>query len=474
MQEGRAEARPYINRRRALTGHGARMIDSKNAMNDSPISERPNMERMKRNLSRRNALKLLGATGGGLALASWTNGGRVLAQVPNGAKQLESFTGPGANPHWNSVGPYVTGPQKAPLILLTDRPVQLETRRNYFRTVFTPNEAFYVRWHLGEIPNGVDLAEWKLRVEGNVNKPLAFSLSELMQKFKPASVAAVNQCSGNSRSRLQPRVPGGQWGNGAMGNAMWTGVRLRELLDAARVKSESVQVQFEGLDTGAGPKGMGSNRFLKSLDLTNAALDETIVAYLMNGEPLPMLNGFPVRLVVPGYFATYWTKSLAWIRVLEAPDDNFWMKTAYRIPDTPRGTTTPEDIKAGKVKTIPIERMPVRSFLVSPDGSSKIPVGLGVTLRGMAFSGYGKVVKVEVSDDGGSSWRAAELGEDHGAYSFRSWEAPWTPKTPGKYSITVRATDEKGNVQPDEAVWNAGGYLWNKIEKQELVAGKAN
>src|SRR6266478_4523572 len=134
MQEGRAEARPYINRRRALTGHGARMIDSKNAMNDSPISERPNMERMKRNLSRRNALKLLGATGGGLALASWTNGGRVLAQVPNGAKQLESFTGPGANPHWNSVGPYVTGPQKAPLILLTDRPVQLETRRNYFRS----------------------------------------------------------------------------------------------------------------------------------------------------------------------------------------------------------------------------------------------------------------------------------------------------------------------------------------------------
>ncbi len=116
---------------------------------------------------------------------------------------------------------------KAPLILLTDRTVQLETPRHYFRTVFTPNEAFYVRWHLGEIPNGVDLAEWKLRVEGNVNKAAAFSLSDLMQKFKPVSVAAVNQCSGNSRSRLQPRVPGGQWGNGAMGNAMWTGVRLR-------------------------------------------------------------------------------------------------------------------------------------------------------------------------------------------------------------------------------------------------------
>jgi DMSO/TMAO reductase YedYZ molybdopterin-dependent catalytic subunit len=432
------------------------------------------MERMRNKLSRRSALKLLGAAGGGLALASWTPGGRVLAGVQDGARPLETFTGPGANPHWNSVGLYVTEPQKAPLILLTDRPVQLETPRHYFQTVFTPNEAFYVRWHLGEIPNGVDLAEWKLRVEGNVNKPLAFSLSELMQKFKPASVAAVNQCSGNSRSRLQPRVAGGQWGNGAMGNALWTGVRLRELLDAAGVKAGSAQVQFEGLDTGAGPKGMGSNRFLKSLDLTNAVLDETIVAYLMNGEPLPMLNGFPVRLVVPGYFATYWTKSLSWLRVLETPDDNFWMKTAYRIPDTPRGTTTPEDMKTEKVKTIPIERMPVRSFLISPDGSSKIPAGLGVTLRGIAFSGYGKVVKVEVSDDGRSNWRSAELGEDHGAYSFRGWQTAWTPKAPGRYSIAVKATDEKGNVQTDEPVWNAGGYLWNKIEKQELVAGKSN
>jgi hypothetical protein len=258
-----------------------------------------------------------------------------------------------------------------------------------------------------------------------------------------------------------------------MGNAMWTGVRLRELLDAAGVKGGSAQVQFEGLDVGAGPKGMGSNRFLKSLDLTNAALDDAIVAYLMNGEPLPVLNGFPVRLVVPGYFSTYWTKSLSWIRVLETPDDNFWMKTAYRIPDTPRGNTTPEDMKAGKVKTIPIGRMPVRSFLISPDGSSKIPAGLGVTLRGIAFSGYGKVAKVEVSDDG-SSWKAAELGEDHGAYSFRGWQAAWTPETPGRYFIAVRATDEKGNVQPDEPVWNPGGYLWNKIEKQELVAGRAN
>jgi DMSO/TMAO reductase YedYZ molybdopterin-dependent catalytic subunit len=432
------------------------------------------MEQWRRNVSRRGALKLLGAASCGLAIGDWLGMNPVLGQEVTASKAIEPFTGPGANPHWNSVGPYVSEPLKAPLILLTDRPVQLETPRQYFRTAFTPNDAFYVRWHLPEIPNRVDLAEWKLKIEGNVSKPIALSLKELMEKFKPVSLAAVNQCSGNSRSRFQPRVPGGQWGNGAMGNAMWTGARLSDLLDAAGVKEGSVQVQFQGLETGPGPKGSGSNVFLKSLELNDSALDYAMVAYLMNGEPLPLLNGFPVRLVVPGYFATYWMKCLTWIRVLSAPDENFWMKTGYRVPDTPRGNTTPEEMKAGGVKTVPITRMPVRSFLVSPDGSSKVPTGMNVMLRGIAFSGYGKIVKVEISEDGARTWREAHLGEDHGAYSFRTWEAPWTPKSPGSFTVAVRATDEKGNVQPDEPVWNPGGYLWNRIEKQEIVVGKAS
>jgi len=431
------------------------------------------MAQWRGNLSRRDALKLLGGAGG-LAIGEWSPAGAIFAQQPQVSKESEAFTGPGPNPHWNSVGPYVSEPQKAPLILLTDRPVQLETPRSYFQSTFTPNDAFYVRWHLSEIPNRVDLAEWKLKIEGNVNKPQTLSLSDLVEKFKPVSLTAVNQCSGNSRSRFQPRVAGGQWGNGAMGNAMWTGVGLRELLDAAGIKQGSVQVQFQGLDTGPGPTGSGSNVFLKSLELSDAALDEAVVAYLMNGEPLPMLNGFPVRLVVPGYFATYWMKCLTWIRILSTPDENFWMKTGYRVPDTPRGNTTPEEMKAGGVKTVPISRMPVRSFLISPDGSYKIPAGMPVTLRGIAFSGYGKIVKVEISEDGAKTWRAAQLGEEHGAYSFRTWEAQWTPKAPGSYTVAVRATDEKGKVQPDEPVWNPGGYLWNRIEKQEIVVGKAS
>src|ERR1700730_783730 len=426
-----------------------------------------------RQFPRRQLLEVLAAVGSAVALDRLFVAPGAAGQEPSGQQEAPEFTGPGANPYWNSPGQLVTYPQKEPLILLTDRPVQLETPRHCFLTPLTPNGAFYVRLHFPALPNSVDLKEWRLQVEGGAST-LTLSLPDLLTRFKPISIVAVNQCSGNSRSRLQPRVAGGQWGNGAMGNALWTGVKLREILEAARVHNNSVQVQFEGLDKGFGPAGYGSNRFMKSLDLNNPVVDECLVAFAMNNEPLPLLNGFPVRLVVPGYFATYWVKSLSWIRILDKPDDNFWMKTAYRIPDTPRGITTPDEVKAGNVRTIPISRMPVRSFLISPDGSIKIPVGFPLQLQGISFSGYGAVRRVEVSDDNGKNWRDARLGEDIGPYSFRTWSLAWTPKQPEKYQLAVRATDAKGNTQPDEGVWNPGGYLWNKIERQEVVVGNAS
>ena len=422
-------------------------------------------------VSRRSLFRMMAQGAATLALGGLAAAEAGAQQEP--LKSLPDFTGPGANPYWNSVGPIATYPQKLPLVLLTDRPVQLETPRNFFLTPFTPNAAFYVRWHLDEIPTAVDLKEWRLRVEGNVETPLTLSLSELIARFPAVSVAAVNQCSGNSRSRLQPRVPGGQWGNGAMGNAQWTGVKLNDVLSAAGVKKTAVQVQFEGLDRGKGPEGFGSHEFLKSLDIANPALKECVLAYAMNNEPLPMLNGFPLRLVVPSYFATYWVKALSSIRLLDKPDENFWMKSGYRIPDTPRGSTTPEDMKAGKVKTVPIGKMPVRSFIITPDGTNKVPAGMPVLARGIAFSGYGRVVKVEVSADDGKSWSEARLCEDFGPHSFRTWEFHWAPKHSGRYQLAVRATDQAGNTQPDEGVWNPGGYLWNKIERQEILVGAA-
>ena len=415
-------------------------------------------------------MQMLALGGGSVALGNFGGGRDVFGQEPRPVERVPEFTGPGPNPYWNSIGAIVTEPQKAPLILLTDRPVQLETPRHYFETALTPNDAFFVRWHLETIPNTVDLREWRLRVEGNVASPQALSLAELM-RMPSVTVAAVNQCSGNSRSRFQPRVVGGQWGNGAMGNALWTGVKLRTILDAVGVKSGSVQVQFEGLDRGKGPEGYGSNRFMKSLGLELPVIEECVVAYAMNNEPLPMLNGFPARLVVPGYFATYWVKCLNSIRVLDKPDENYWMKSAYRVPDTVGGTTTPEAVAAGKVATIPIATMPVRSFLSSPDGSTKIPAGLPVRLRGIGFGGEGGVRRVEVSVDGGMRWEQAHLGEDLGPYSFRTWWMDWTPERAGRHVVAVRATDGKGTTQGDAGVWNPGGYLWNRIERQEFTVG---
>ena len=419
-------------------------------------------------ISRRALLKTLSAGAGAVAAGPLAD--LAGAQQAHPMDRLAPFTGPGANPYWSSVGPVVTYPQKFPLVLLTDRPVQLETPRYFFQTPFTPNGAFYVRWHLADIPNSVDLGEWRLEISGNVEKPAKFAFDALLA-MPATTVAAVNQCSGNSRSRFQPRVAGGQWGNGAMGNALWKGVRLADLLEGAGVKAGSVEVQFQGLDRGEGPEGLGSNAFLKSLEISNPVLKECILAYEMNGEPLPMLNGFPLRLVVPGYFATYWVKALTNIRVLEKTDENFWMKTGYRIPDTPRGTTTPADIKAGTVKSVPIGRMPVRSFIITPEAETKVPMGMAVAVRGIAFSGYGRVTRVEVSDDDAKSWMPAKLGEDYGPYSFRTWELAWKPRRPGLHVLAVRATDEKGGVQPDEGVWNPGGYLWNKIERQEIMVG---
>ena len=232
-------------------------------------------------LSRREWLKLLGVGGAGVALGELLppETGRPLPQrqAPHVAR--------------NSSGPLVAYPQKLPLIVLTDRPVQLETPRDYFASPFTPNAAFFVRWHLDQHPNAIDLSRWRLEVGGQVRRVLSLSFDDLVSKYPAVTVAAVNQCSGNSRSRLQPRVPGGQWGNGAMGNAVWTGARLSSLLEAAEVQPGAVAVQFEGLDRGRGPIGKGSHRFLKSLNLDEPALHDSLVA----AASLPLeVGGSPV------------------------------------------------------------------------------------------------------------------------------------------------------------------------------------
>lgn len=414
----------------------------------------------------------LGAMLGGKAAAEGPTSRPTNAVLPVGSP-LPPYTGPEANPYWNAVGPLVTYPQKSPLIRMTDHPVQLETPRHFFEHAITPNHAFFVRWHLTHHSHDVDLSTWRLAIDGHVLRKLSLSMHDLLTRFPLSTVTAVNQCSGNSRSFLQPRIPGSQWGHGAMGCAVWTGVKLSDLLKAAGIKRGAVQAQFAALDRGNGPAGMGSHRFIKSLDIGGDGFQDALIAFGMNGEPLPLLNGFPVRLVVPGFFSTYWVKSLEAIHVLDKHDTNFWMTKAYKVPQTPRAHTSPEEVAAGKVKWGKIGRMPVRSFLISPDGQGKLLAGMPVTLRGIAFSGEGGIKQVEISADQGKTWQAAKLGEDLGTYAFRTWSMSWRPEKAGEYNVMVRATDTQGNQQPDAPVWNPGGYMWNRIERQAFTVGGA-
>ena len=350
-------------------------------------------------------------------------------------------------------------PQKGRMILQRTRPALLETPFEVFdRGVLTPNDQFFVRWHWGVIPDAVDAAAFRLTVRGHVAQPLSLSLDELLAMPR-TEVVAVNQCAGNSRGLFQPRMAGAQWGNGAMGNARWTGVRLRDVLDRAGVRAGAVAVRFNGLDEPVVPDAPD---FLKSLAVDHARDGDVMLAFLMNGEPLPLLNGFPVRVIVPGWYSTYWVKMLSDIEVLDAPDDNFWMKTAYRIPDTPNA-----DVKPGQMgfATVPISRMNPRSFVTNlGPGATAKP---GSPVRGLAMGGDCGVARVDVSANG-TDWQAAALGPDEGPYSFRTWQSA-LPTVPGPARLMVRCTNAKGAVQPVQRVWNGGGYMQNGIETLDLV-----
>jgi DMSO/TMAO reductase YedYZ molybdopterin-dependent catalytic subunit len=354
-------------------------------------------------------------------------------------------------------------PQKGQMILQRSRPSLLETPFEVFdRGIFTPNDQFFVRWHWAMIPGDVDVAAHKLAVRGHVNQALSLSMTDVLTMPR-VELAAVNQCSGNSRGLFQPRVPGGQWANGAMGNARWTGARLRDVLDRAGVKAGAVAVRFNGLDE---PVVDGAPDFMKSLDIEHARDADVILAYQMNGEQLPLLNGFPLRLIVPGWYSTYWVKMLNDIEVLGAPDDNYWMETAYRIPDTPHASVKPGE---SGFPTVPINRMAPRSFFTNVTDTTIVKPAAAVPVRGIAFGGDCGVSQVELSADAGQTWQKTELGNDEGKYSFRQWSTQITAPQSGALSLQVRCTNTKGEAQPAEPNWNSAGFMRNVIERVQLT-----
>jgi len=356
-------------------------------------------------------------------------------------------------------------PQKGPMILQRTRPPLLETPFEVFdKSVFTPNDQFYVRWHWALIPTDIEIGKFTLTVRGHVNQTLSLSLDDILHGLPAVELPAVNQCSGNSRGFFQPRVPGGEWANGAMGNALWTGVRLKDVLDRAGVKPGAVQVRFKGLDE---PVVADAPHFMKSLDIDHARDGEVMIAYAMNGEQLPLVNGFPLRLVVPGWYATYWVKMLNDIEVLDQPDTNYWTKDAYTIPDTPHANVKPGETD---VKMVPINRMVPRSFVTNIASGSKINAATPLTLRGIAFGGDCGVAGVDLSIDRGQSWHQVQLERDQVKYGFRQWQTQLTLPAPGDYSLLVRCTNSNGVAQPDTPNWNPAGFMRNVIESTDIVA----
>jgi DMSO/TMAO reductase YedYZ molybdopterin-dependent catalytic subunit len=388
--------------------------------------------------------------------------GLAMAATPAWAQTMVDLALPGG-PGARAIA--TNFPQKGAMILQRTRPPLLESPFEVFdQGVFTPNDRFFVRWHWAVIPTAVDVDKFRVAVRGHVDRVLSLSLSDIMA-LPQVEMAAVNQCSGNSRGFFQPRVAGGEWANGAMGNARWTGVRLKDVLDRAGVKAGAVQVRLNGLDQAVVPD---APKFMKSLAIDHARDGEVMIAYAMNGEPLPLLNGFPLRVVVPGWYSTYWVKMLNDIEVLDRPDDNYWTKTAYTIPDTPHA-----DIKPGQtgVTFVPINRMVPRSFITSIRPGARVRVGTPTPVRGIAFGGDAGVARVDFSIDGGRTWQAAELGNDEGKYSFRQWETRFTLPSNGDHSLMVRSTNTNNVTQPDVANWNPAGFMRNVIEATPVVAG---
>jgi sulfite dehydrogenase (cytochrome) subunit A len=359
--------------------------------------------------------------------------------------------------------PLVKYPQKRPLIQMTARPPQLETPFSVFNEgAITPNDAFFVRYHLADIPSAIDPDTFRLNISGKVDKSLSLSLADV-KSMQSVELVAVNQCSGNSRGFFEPRVAGGQLANGAMGNARWKGVPLKAVLDRAGVQAGAKQVTFGGLD---GPVIPETPDFVKALDIDHARDGEVMIAYSMNGADLPYLNGFPLRLVVPGYYGTYWVKHLNEIQVVDSVFDGFWMKTAYRIPDNACACVPPGKAPAG---TTPIGRFDVRSFITSLSDGQAVNAGSETVFKGIAFDGGYGIADVLVSTDGGRSWTAAKLGQDLGRYSFREWTMAHRFPA-GDHSLKVRAVNRIGQSQPSEPLWNPAGYMRNVAETVRIKA----
>lgn len=334
------------------------------------------------------------------------------------------------------------------MIIREKEPANLEMSFGALDGFLTPNEQFYIRSHF-PVP-ATDLATWRLKIEGAVEQPRAWSHDEL-RALPQKTVAATLECAGNSRVFLVPKVKGTQWELGAVGNAEWTGVSLGELLQKSGVKTGAVEVILEGADSGAiaePPRPAGKIHFARSVPL-GKALDDVLLALAMNGEPLTPSHGFPLRAIVPGWYGMAAVKWLQRIVLTERPFNGYYQTVDYAFWKKDNEGAT----------LVPITEMQVKSAIARPGINEVIAAGTNYRVAGAAWTARAEIARVELSTDGGKSWKTASLGKEKGSHSWRLWECDWkTPGAPGRCILLARATDSRGRTQPMERDLDRGSY----------------
>ena len=355
---------------------------------------------------------------------------------------------------------------KRDMISRSVRPEDLEMPLSGFADYLTPIEHFFVRTHV-YVPS-INLNEWRLNIGGSVATPLAVTMDEL-KKLPSVELVSVLECAGNGRAFYQPTVPGLQWGHGAVGNARWRGVRLADVLKRAGLKPSAREILFDGADV---PLGAMPD-FQRSIPVSKALDPNTLLAFEMNGEPLPAKHGFPLRVVAPGWAGDSWVKWVTSIRVLnqeyDQEHDSFWMKSAYRHPGHPvaPGVAVPAD------RMQSVTNLRIKSVIASPLDGTQLDPARPATIRGVAW-GSDPVTSVEVSVDGGRTWKPAALNSNQKTrFGWRQWEFSWTPPEAAYYTILARARDASGNTQPLDQEWNQSGYLWNVVPRVRVNVGDA-
>jgi sulfite oxidase len=333
---------------------------------------------------------------------------------------------------------------KEKLIVRSPRPVNLETPLRELTAYHTPDEVFFVRNNYDAAP--IDPAQWSVRIEGEVDNPVVLRLDDL-RKLAVISQDVTLECAGNGRAFHTPRASGIQWEYGAVGNQAWRGVRLADVLALARPRASGRHVAFDGADKAPTPQAPD---FIRSVPIWKAISPHTMLAFEMGGKPIPHLHGGPVRVLVPGFVGSASIKWLERIMLLPEEFDGFYMKSNYTAP------------RADNDKDVySLQSLEVKSVIVAPSDGAKLGAGR-VNVWGWAWAGEGELTGIDVSTDGGQTWRVGRFVDHWDRYSWRKWEADWDAAA-GRHTLMARATDSLGRIQPASRAFNRLGYRWNVI-----------